>query len=58
MYTCVFVSVYTRVCTGLCRLRGGLVVHPEEGGNRGYEERRRGREEVLVVVVGEGGVPL
>lgn len=58
MYTCVFVSVCAskRVCTDLCRLRGGLAVHPEEGGNQGVQGERKGggkwwREK-------GGGVPL
>lgn len=42
MYLCVFVSVYTRVCTGLCRLKGGLAVHPEKRGNWGVRGEKKG----------------
>lgn len=52
--------MYTSVCTGLCRLRGGLAVHPEEGGDQGVQGEEGGREVVVVVLVvgGGGGVPL
>lgn len=53
VYVCL--CVYTSVCTGLCRLRGGLAVHPEEGGDQGVQGEEGGREVVVVVLVVAGG---
>lgn len=59
VYVCL--CVYTSVCTGLCRLRGGLAVHTEEGGDQGVQGGEGGKGSCGGGVGGgrrRGGVPL